>query len=695
MADTLKSKIERFEVNEGYFNNVITGSASSSVTIGGDAGAVKTLAKVIGEIAPGNDQGAWTTSTAYVINDIVLESGAYYRCRENHTAGTFATDLAAGKWRLNQGGDSTILTHRGRSLDVVIKASFPTVSAAAANADIEDGDYIRTYANSAYNIEQTWKVVSSATPDAIIYIQCTGTAFYLENVRAVNDGFLYYEEGQIAEFGAAITALQATGYPIKINPGTYTQTTGAIISGNFHLISDWVYSRNATSYAPVTIDQTGLGGTVDAITATGPSVENGTFAIRGIRFNRTGAASNTGDQFKFTNYGQIRFEHVYSQGGPRHCLNFVSGNNSLYTDHCSFLLENKTGDCIHVDEITGNQTLKSWFDYDTDMGGGLRGLYWNWPSGGGSTIGLIRSRGLKSVLCGEEAVYLVGKGDCIFYDITGENSRSTDVTKPDIFFGGCRYLKVYGLWASGDAGAATTTGSLVIDGCKDSQFFGAHVDNTTGVVGGTVPYSMQINGGLNLSFHGYDVINGDGRGLEINTTASAYSLSNNPTNIKFFGTSIEASSDTLAISSASNAELGFFNMTLNTAASWVIGAGNLNSTYRAVGTIYKGGGSNGFAEQIGGVKISNTNEISGFYKFSQLWNAGSIGAGATATASVTATGLTTGDPVAVTHNGIGAQTILITAHVRAADIVDVIMYNPTGGALTVNGNVYVTGVKAA
>lgn len=41
---------------------------------------------------------AWVTSTAYAVNDTVVNSGTGYRCLVAHTSGTFATDLAAGKW---------------------------------------------------------------------------------------------------------------------------------------------------------------------------------------------------------------------------------------------------------------------------------------------------------------------------------------------------------------------------------------------------------------------------------------------------------------------------------------------------------------------------------------------------------------------------------------------------------------------
>jgi hypothetical protein len=41
---------------------------------------------------------AWVTATAYEVDDYVLESSISYRCIEAHTAGVFATDLAAVKW---------------------------------------------------------------------------------------------------------------------------------------------------------------------------------------------------------------------------------------------------------------------------------------------------------------------------------------------------------------------------------------------------------------------------------------------------------------------------------------------------------------------------------------------------------------------------------------------------------------------
>lgn len=45
-------------------------------------------------------KGAWATTTAYIVNDLVREDGNSYICIEAHTSGTFSTDLTANKWEL-------------------------------------------------------------------------------------------------------------------------------------------------------------------------------------------------------------------------------------------------------------------------------------------------------------------------------------------------------------------------------------------------------------------------------------------------------------------------------------------------------------------------------------------------------------------------------------------------------------------
>jgi hypothetical protein len=46
-----------------------------------------------------NPRGDWTTATVYSVRDLVSEGGISYIAVVEHVAGTFATDLAAGKWQ--------------------------------------------------------------------------------------------------------------------------------------------------------------------------------------------------------------------------------------------------------------------------------------------------------------------------------------------------------------------------------------------------------------------------------------------------------------------------------------------------------------------------------------------------------------------------------------------------------------------
>jgi hypothetical protein len=48
------------------------------------------------------DADDWVTATAYIVGDHVIHSTYIYYCLIAHTSGTFATDLAASKWVLQQ-----------------------------------------------------------------------------------------------------------------------------------------------------------------------------------------------------------------------------------------------------------------------------------------------------------------------------------------------------------------------------------------------------------------------------------------------------------------------------------------------------------------------------------------------------------------------------------------------------------------
>ena len=54
---------------------------------------------------------AWVTATNYVTRDMVKQSGMTYVCQADHTSGTFATDLATGKWVTTLSTNAWVTAH--------------------------------------------------------------------------------------------------------------------------------------------------------------------------------------------------------------------------------------------------------------------------------------------------------------------------------------------------------------------------------------------------------------------------------------------------------------------------------------------------------------------------------------------------------------------------------------------------------
>jgi cytoskeletal protein CcmA (bactofilin family) len=95
--------------HQGAYNGATTYEMNDVVTYGDKsfvyisttnaAGNLPTNATYWSLMAGGQDyKGAWATSTAYKVDDIVTRGGSTYICLIANTSGTFATDLAASKW---------------------------------------------------------------------------------------------------------------------------------------------------------------------------------------------------------------------------------------------------------------------------------------------------------------------------------------------------------------------------------------------------------------------------------------------------------------------------------------------------------------------------------------------------------------------------------------------------------------------
>ena len=82
-------RVSDYEFKDGPFmldNTDVTKKITPSAT----TGAITLTASVV----------AWVTATQYSIDNYVTQGGNTYKCLVSHVSGTFATDLAAGKWVL-------------------------------------------------------------------------------------------------------------------------------------------------------------------------------------------------------------------------------------------------------------------------------------------------------------------------------------------------------------------------------------------------------------------------------------------------------------------------------------------------------------------------------------------------------------------------------------------------------------------
>jgi hypothetical protein len=79
----------------------------------------------------GSGNELWVTATAYKIGDIVYNSTSRYIALTNHTSGTFATDKAAGDWRLLVPGEPATLDIQNMNFTHDGQDGFNTINSAS------------------------------------------------------------------------------------------------------------------------------------------------------------------------------------------------------------------------------------------------------------------------------------------------------------------------------------------------------------------------------------------------------------------------------------------------------------------------------------------------------------------------------------------------------------------------------------
>jgi len=124
--------------------------------------------------------GAWLTATQYLVNDIVRNSGSSYICLVDHTSGTFATDLAAGKWQF-MAGDAVIpsygavesgyaLTVDAAGTSVIWSPTTSSTNVFYVSPDGNNSNNGKTIGFAFANIQNAVAAVPASQP-AVIYVK--------------------------------------------------------------------------------------------------------------------------------------------------------------------------------------------------------------------------------------------------------------------------------------------------------------------------------------------------------------------------------------------------------------------------------------------------------------------------------------------------------------------------------------------
>lgn len=173
---------------------------------------------------------AWVTSTAYVVGDLRTNGGTTYYCKTAHTSGTFATDLAAGKWYAQPA-----------SGEYEIPNSY-------AEADLFDIHYVQsadvlTLVHPSYSVAElrrygatNWQLTNPTfTPPAntitsttVSASKGTGTYLYQYVVTCVNKDGL---EESVSTSPYSTTTKSITGITLA-NPGVFTVTAHGRVTGD-------------------------------------------------------------------------------------------------------------------------------------------------------------------------------------------------------------------------------------------------------------------------------------------------------------------------------------------------------------------------------------------------------------------------------------------------------------------------------
>jgi hypothetical protein len=227
-----------------------------------------------------NSRGTWATAADYAINDVVAYGGNTYIVLVGHTSGTFATDLAAGKWqKFNSGirymGNWT--TGTAYLKDDIVKSSVSTYICLIDHTagsdffiDLNTNNYWEVFVVGASY------VLPATTGNAGKYLQTPDGATYSWQFAGANDKIFYVSEdstssGDDVNHGSAIDyAFASVRYACDyINADIANRTPATIF------IKDGTYSEVLPIHIPVNTTIVGDGQRNCIIQPAGGNGDNG------------------------------------------------------------------------------------------------------------------------------------------------------------------------------------------------------------------------------------------------------------------------------------------------------------------------------------------------------------------------------------------------------------------------------------
>lgn len=158
--------------------------------------SLSTEVKALLVLSGGNIRGPWVTATAYIAKDVVSQGTGSYICAVAHTSGTFATDLAAGKW-------VCIFDTAAFTASAIANVPAGAIVSSNVQAAINEIDTRVTEAeNSITDVEADIAAISASSGSSLVGFIQSGTGTATRTVQAKARDFV-----SISDYSSTSNAL--------------------------------------------------------------------------------------------------------------------------------------------------------------------------------------------------------------------------------------------------------------------------------------------------------------------------------------------------------------------------------------------------------------------------------------------------------------------------------------------------------